>query len=697
MSEFEPPSMKYSVGVPMGDGLRWLWGVPVEAVDPLTRRRTYTQHALFTDTQRVARASASQAELNEGLIRLSHRYRAAFQEDLLTFRRLQSSPGLTAAEGRRLEERRMELAVLDAVWHLAELLLLEDAPAVGPRFVAWVAHHTNQPSVARLQTAEPRRMHHHPEYWTVVKSLLCTGQTVEALRLLDLFLVQHEQEIQDDPRIGEDEREEDRGAFTNLRVLIESKPSLLRMDPQQFRLRFDRWQADCDEGREYLIRVFEKRCAFPLLDILLILSGDEKMLKSNCRTWFELAAAYIEFVCPEVARSRLEDLVVKCMADMFKFSGEESGISGIDAILDSGLVSNLDKVFFMVVTSRVPELMQACDQLFPQSFNAHLADLLYHRGAVGREPIPPLDIDAREYFLLRHAAHLAADDEYWTVALDYFAQCPVQGGDHIAAMLDHMDLSDEGKADRVFAHLDALLASSAHHRFQARDLQHVQAAVDGAHRSLGRAHAAGQQYIPSILHFLKAQSYADLQFVAEELVEGFTRSFLGNFNRAPANHTAPGAAAHLPEVLRTLSDLIEMRSVEVEGNAGYAMETLLSLHKLWKAHEDVQRRDYLSAAKELMALIENPALPRRLWMLLLVQAIPLCEQSAFSTPQVFRLMTRLEELTLSYKAAEYRQGISDRMMGTIRLALVNNLRRAFLAAPAAGTGLPAPTPIPALR
>lgn len=31
----------------------------VEAVDPLTRRRTYTQHALFTDTQRVARASAA--------------------------------------------------------------------------------------------------------------------------------------------------------------------------------------------------------------------------------------------------------------------------------------------------------------------------------------------------------------------------------------------------------------------------------------------------------------------------------------------------------------------------------------------------------------------------------------------------------------------------------------------------------------
>lgn len=39
------------------------------------------------------------------------------------------------------------------------------------------------------------------------------------------------------------------------------------------------------------------------------------------------------------------------------------------------------------------------------------------RTQVGREPIPPLDIDAREYFLLRHAAHLAADDEYWTVAL----------------------------------------------------------------------------------------------------------------------------------------------------------------------------------------------------------------------------------------------------------------------------------------
>lgn len=38
-----------------------------------------------------------------------------------------------------------------------ELLLLEDAPAVGPRFVAWVAHHTNQPSVARVRTPPPER------------------------------------------------------------------------------------------------------------------------------------------------------------------------------------------------------------------------------------------------------------------------------------------------------------------------------------------------------------------------------------------------------------------------------------------------------------------------------------------------------------------------------------------------------------
>jgi len=33
---------------------------------------------------------------------------------------------------------------------------------------------------------------------------------------------------------------------------------------------------------------------------------------------------------------------------------------------------------------------------------------------------------------------------------DYFAQCPVQGGDHIAAMLDHMDLSGQRRSKHTW-------------------------------------------------------------------------------------------------------------------------------------------------------------------------------------------------------------------------------------------------------
>jgi hypothetical protein len=80
--------------------------------------------------------------------------------------------------------------------------------------------------------------------------------------------------------------------------------------------------------------------------------------------------------------------------------------------------------------------------------------------------------------------------------------------------------------------------------------------------------------------------------------------------------------------------------------------------------------------------------------------------------QVLQLMARLEELLLSYRAAEYRRGLSDRpcatqgqgrrqappprsflRLGLIRLALANNLRAAFTG----GRPVPAGPLAPAMR
>eukprot|EP00667_Euglena_gracilis_P005046 EG_transcript_5081 len=685
----EPPKLKYKGTTnTAGDGANLLWGVPVPAPDALARRQVYMQHALFVAVQRLVRAAATPTELNKGLVKLSQQYRAALQEDGLLLRRLHATSP-SATEAKRREEQRLERAVWEAVWHLAEILLVDDGPAVGPLFVAWVAHHCPQPSLKKLQATEPSRMHQVPEYWPVIQTLLCTGQTTEALRLLESYMGLCEQDIRIDPRITSEEREEDLGAFNNLRVLLESKPSLLHTDPQQFKLRFDQWQADCDECREYCVRVFHKCSALPLMDIMNLLCGDEKTLKGHCRTWYELVAAYIEFVCPEVSRTRMEDLAVKCMCEKFRIV--EEGMDPAEVMLDAGEVSNLDKVFLMIISGRTVELMQACDQLFPEGFNAPLADLLLHRGRVSREAIPPLDVDAREYFLLRYATTLAAEEEYWNVALDYFAQCPVQGGDHLVMLLDHMDFADETKAERVFAQLEAMAVSGLH-QLSPTDLQHLHSVMMNVHRTLGRSHAADQQYVTGVMHFLKGQSYSDLQRLAEEVVEGFTRSFINDYSLISASGTSTRVMmpdTHYQEVLQTISELVETGSLPVPAGGNYAVETLLCLHKLWKAHQAMHQRDFKAAARDLMALIENNALPRRLWVLLLVQAIPLCERQAFSTQEVFQLMARLEELLLSHKAAEYRKGISDRMLGNVRLALVNNLRQGFIAAAASTAPLPA--------
>src|SRR5690606_16033777 len=73
--------------------------------------------------------------------------------------------------------------------------------------------------------------------------------------------------------------------------------------------------------------------------------------------------------------------------------------------------------------------------------------------------------------------------------------------------------------------------------------------------------------------------------------------------------------------------------------------------------------------------------PRRFWMVLLMHAVPLLENTQdliFDSQQTFTLMNALEELCVSHRSDEYLKGIHSNNIQIVRLALARNLSRAFL-------------------
>lgn len=421
--------------------------------------------------------------------------------------------------------------------------------------------------------------------------------------------------------------------FANIEELLNGMPSFKVLDGQtvnDFLSKWTRWQKEC---KSQLQEGYFSQ--YPEVEKLMeIICGNDKEVLQNshlCQSWQQIMVVKILYTDPAVKTYNLKQYAVESM-ELF---------NGI------GKVTKLDEIFLSILSYDVHKVVEKCSETLPTWwFSAHLTDLLFHAGLLKSFHLDYGE-ELREYLLLEFAASLMAHASLWVVGADYLmSNCSTSGRKHLERYIEKIPVDSEKKALKI-------LRLCEKHGFaeQSKSICKV----------LGMKAIRRNRLGVALSWCLRAKD--------EEFAAYLTEKFL--------NH-------YMETGKFTQCDLIE--------NLGSSMllnNKLTFLGKYYEFHKLYRMENYYEAGSLLVSLLTSNLAPKRFWIILLTDALPLLDskEMIFSSEQTFELLQCLKELELCHQPLTLKKHIQknkvieeeekDRIQ-LLNLALTKNLSRALL-------------------
>ncbi|GIY60351.1 nuclear pore complex protein Nup85 [Caerostris darwini] len=387
----------------------------------------------------------------------------------------------------------------------------------------------------------------------------------------------------------------------------------------EFRMRWKHWQEECK------IRLARREFSSNqnLEMICKILCGDHETLsaKSNlCENWYHLMISVLLYTDPCINLSDLGDIARTYYNNVTSSSWSKSNV--VDSIILAAMELDITNVINL-----------ACSFNDGWWFAVHIMDLFTHGNYIGTDPKDHSVKKLRTYLLRNYAETLMSHTSLWQIGIDYLDYC--ENRELSELHLERIPLNTEAQAKKII-----YLAKKRNLDNLVKTVANVMTRKAMSNGKLGTA--LTWVMIAKDMRFADAIADRWLKSCAiERKVEG-----LEIFKNM-------GSCMLISDQLTFVGKYCEFRKLYSEG-------------------------DLKAASALLMSLITSGLAPTNFQIIMLLDAIPLLEDSEmlFSRRDTFHLMKHLEDTIINLENKDPIRN-SDKVK-IIRLALVRNLARTFV-------------------
>jgi len=364
-----------------------------------------------------------------------------------------------------------------------------------------------------------------------------------------------------------------------------------------------------------------------------MLAGEEAVLEQHkdiLQSWYQLTLVKLLYTDPTVTTSNLKGYTISCI-ELF------DGICNL---------TPLDEIIVSCFANDVHKVIDKCSECLPSWWlSAHLSDLLYHAGKLKNDQF---GANLRDHLIIEYSKSLLANQSLTTIAADYLMACPEQGRDILGSHIDQMTITTEKEALKAIRMCEKFGFGSIAHAICKR---------------IGMKALSRKRLGVSLSWCLRSKD--------EEFASFLTEQFL--------NHYAENGG------------FVQQDLIENLGSGMLLNNKLTFLAKYHEFHKLYGNSDFKQAGLLLTSLLTSNLAPKRFWLILLLDALPLLEHDEiiFSSEQTFELMHSLKELQLIQDAtdtiANWRKlnpAVDDEeekdKIDLLQLGLSRNLSRALL-------------------
>lgn len=419
-------------------------------------------------------------------------------------------------------------------------------------------------------------------------------------------------------------------AMASIKELLTKMPSFGQhqgSSVNDFESKWQYWQNECSA------RLNDSDFSeYPELEVICqLLTGDESELlkRELSATWYELMVYKLLYCNPTIKASNLKKTAIECM----------EMVNGI------GNISGLDEILLSIVSLDVHNVIEKCSEnLENWWFVVHLGDLLYHCDLLKTYDLNYGE-DLRNFLLLEYGASLMSHPSLWSIGGDYFMCSPNIGRGHLEKYIEKIPLDNERKALKLINLCD---------KYNLVEQKH------GICKSMGMQSLRRRRLGVALSWCLRAKDEVFASILTDHYLNHYIQT--GTF--------------------------MQCELIENLGSAMLLNNKLTFLGKYYEFHKLYVAKEFPAAASLLVSLLTSSLAPKKFWMILLIDALPLLqhEEVIFSYEQTLELMQCLVELKLCNSGDEVNKskGNSENekdQIGLLNLALCRNMSRASLIQP----------------
>ncbi|XP_074647565.1 nuclear pore complex protein Nup85-like [Tubulanus polymorphus] len=419
-------------------------------------------------------------------------------------------------------------------------------------------------------------------------------------------------------------------AYQAIIELLHKMPSFKthsNMPIAEFSMRWRHWQDECMNS----LRMARFMTSEELTIICRILCGEEQVfqdIRQHCGPWYFLLVSKLLYQNP----------VFDSVFDLEKYA---------QSCLDVIRLSPLDGILLAAFQFDVAQVIkESSAHLSNWWFVAHLTDLLHHCGLLETQRLSCNNFGSnfREYLLLEYASSLMTHESLWQIGADYFDYCPEYGRQYLEQYVEHIPVTTEKKALKLI------------HLCEKREM-HDQ--VRSICKVMGMK-ALGNKRLGSALSWcLRSKDVSFATYLSQKFLDEYSEK--GGFH--------------------------DLDLIDNLGSAMLLSNRLTFLGKYREFHRLYEEGDLAGAGSLLLSLLTAKLAPKRFWLTLLTDALPLLQtkEVLLNSQQTYELMQCLEELLQQQKSeksnvvkSKGQIEMEKEKLDLMKLALARNLARAIL-------------------
>lgn len=514
-----------------------------------------------------------------------------------------------------------------AMWHLLEIVLLHARADVSLLMAEWVHEHYVADFQSRVETVHALLLRPHPsdadEYWPMMYFLMLTGQRDKVIQLLQCHRHRYLPEQAE--------------TFVKLEQIVQDMPCLAQQGmPAVERIR--QWEAWYDACQRLLWDDVYVQSDEQLKTMVLLLTGDDTVLRRYTTQWYELMAAKLLLGKPGSYQQGWEALMGQC-------------IKAYDREL-----SRFDCAIYAILELDVASALRELSGYGFKWATSHLADLLTLCGHLRSDVVPALECNLREYFVLEYAQELMGIRGFWQLTSVYLETCPVFGPLTHATFLDLVPPDSDITAQKLVGVCQ---------RYGLKEQANVIRRIRGDR--CRRDGCPGS----SLLWLLEANESERVASMCKRLLDEYTES--GNMDGL---HAVVESLGMEQDILPTK----EMKFLTLYRELLLVLEDLTVCINTAMGDNHVKQVEEF-AVKLFVQIFSLPHVPVKFWPDLMRKILPLLQKTPprFSSRQTYVIMNIVQQLQFSYLKEEYLKQITSSGFAQLNQALAENLSHAIVA------------------